>query len=91
MSAHAADDTLIGASATRRQGLMRLGGVLALGIPKRGQPERSRQEVKNCHLDHSPHALRHSFRNFCAGAKISTVHSRLLMNTPSVLTRIKAT
>jgi hypothetical protein len=36
--------------------------------------------VKNRHLDRSPHALRHSFRNFCAGAKISTVHSRLLMN-----------
>lgn len=38
------------------------------------------EEVKNRNLKHSPHALRHSFRGFCAGAKVSTVHSRLLMN-----------
>ena len=38
------------------------------------------EEVKNKNLDKSPHALRHSFRAFCAGAKVSTVHSRLLMN-----------
>lgn len=37
------------------------------------------EEPKSKHLDHSPHALRHSFRGFCAGAKISTVHSKLLM------------
>ncbi len=38
------------------------------------------EEVKNKNLDKSPHALRHSFRAFCAGAKVSTVHSRLLIN-----------
>ena len=38
------------------------------------------EEVKNGKLDHSPHALRHSFRNFCAGAGVSTTHSRILMN-----------
>lgn len=38
------------------------------------------EEVKNKNLDNSPHALRHSFRAYCAGAKVSVVHSRLLMN-----------
>lgn len=38
------------------------------------------EEMKNKHLDHSPHALRHTFRAMCEGAKIGKVHSRLLMN-----------
>jgi len=37
------------------------------------------EEPKNKTLDRSPHALRHTFRGMCAGAKISTVHSKLLM------------
>jgi integrase len=37
------------------------------------------EEPKNKALDRSPHALRHTFRGMCAGAKISTVHSKLLM------------
>lgn len=37
------------------------------------------EEPKNSTLDRSPHALRHTFRGMCAGAKISTVHSKLLM------------
>jgi integrase len=37
-------------------------------------------EPKNKTLGTSPHALRHSFRGFCEGAKVSTVHSKLLMN-----------
>jgi integrase len=49
-------------------------------FPSAGSRSGHVEEVKNRHLDHSPHALRHSFRNFCAGAKVSTVHSRLLMN-----------
>ena len=49
-------------------------------FPSTGSRSGHVEEVKNRNLDHSPHALRHSFRNFCAGAKISTVHSRLLMN-----------
>ena len=49
-------------------------------FPSTGSRSGHVEEVKNRHLDHSPHALRHSFRNFCAGAKVSTVHSRLLMN-----------
>ena len=28
----------------------------------------------------SPHALRHTFRGMCAGAKVTKLHSRLLMN-----------
>lgn len=38
------------------------------------------EETKNKNLEHSPHALRHTFRALCEGAKISKVHSRLLMN-----------
>jgi integrase len=38
------------------------------------------EEPKGGIPDRSPHALRHSFRAFCAGAKVTTVHSRLLMN-----------
>lgn len=37
-------------------------------------------EPKNSTLKKSPHALRHSFRSFCEGAKVSAVHGRLLMN-----------
>jgi integrase len=37
------------------------------------------EEPKNKLLDRSPHALRHSFRGFCAGAKVSPIHSKLLM------------
>jgi molecular chaperone DnaK (HSP70) len=37
------------------------------------------EEPKRKTLDRSPHALRHTFRGMCAGAKISTVHSKLLM------------
>ena len=50
--------------------------VFPSAISKSGHVE----EVKKDIPDRSPHALRHSFRNFCAGAKVSTVHSRLLMN-----------
>lgn len=38
------------------------------------------EELKSKHLDRSAHALRHTFRAMCEGAKISKVHSRLLMN-----------
>jgi integrase len=37
------------------------------------------EEPKNKALDRRPHALRHTFRGMCAGAKISTIHSKLLM------------
>jgi integrase len=37
------------------------------------------EEPKNKTLNKSPHALRHTFRGMCAGAKISTIHSKLLM------------
>ena len=37
------------------------------------------EEPKNKILNKSPHALRHTFRGMCAGAKISTIHSKLLM------------
>jgi integrase len=37
------------------------------------------EEPKNKALNRSPHALRHTFRGMCAGAKVSTVHSKLLM------------
>jgi integrase len=37
------------------------------------------EEPKNAKLDRSPHALRHTFRNMCTGAKVVTIHSKLLM------------
>jgi integrase len=51
------------------------GWVFPSPISKSGHLE----EPKNRTLDRSPHALRHTFRGMCAGAKISTVHSKLLM------------
>jgi integrase len=36
-------------------------------------------ETKNKALDRSPHALRHTFRGMCAGAKVTKTHSKILM------------
>src|SRR3954447_440110 len=49
-------------------------------FPSEGSASGHVEEVKNDIPGRSPHAIRHSFRNFCAGANVSTVHSRLLMN-----------
>jgi integrase len=49
-------------------------------FPSEGSASGHIEEVKNDIPGRSPHALRHSFRNFCAGANVSSVHSRLLMN-----------
>jgi hypothetical protein len=56
---------------------LRLGALSALVF---GSRHSHVEEVKYRHLACSPHALRHSFRNFCARAKVSNVQSRLLMN-----------